>query len=137
MKPGVLCLMLLSGCSFLSPSEDPTIYEYTLTWFCVSPEGCQRMEELQRIDRVTLDDYDLHFTSTEDASFTADAKRVASDSLGVSCSWVYFLSLFGHELEPGKLCFTPGGFEVHLSIPDEDPATSSKWVVAARDLSLQ
>ena len=138
MKPGVLCLLLLSGCSFLSPSEDPTVYEYALTWFCVSNEGCERTEELQRIDRVTLDDFDLHFTSTQDESFATDAKRVASDSVGgVRCSLLHFLSLFGHELEPSKFCFTPGGFEVHLSIPDEDPATHSKWVVSARDLALQ
>lgn len=137
MKSGVLCLVLLSGCSLLSSSEDPTTYEYALTWFCVSPEGCERTEELQRIDRATIDDFDVHFTSTQDESFATDAKRVASDSLGVRCSWLYFLSLFGHELERSKLCFKPSGFELDLSIPNEDPATHSKWVVSARDLALQ
>jgi hypothetical protein len=29
------------------------------------------------------------------------------------------------------------GFEADLSIPNQDPTTHSKWVVAARDLALQ
>lgn len=136
MKSGVLCLVLLSGCSLLSSSEDPTTYEYALTWFCVSPEGCERTTEVQRIDRATVDFWDVRFLSTQDESFLEDAKSVRSDTLAVRCSWLHFLSLFGHELEPSKFCFTPGGFEVHLSIPDEDPATSSKWVVSARDVRL-
>jgi hypothetical protein len=137
MKPGVLCLLLLSGCSSLSPSDDSDVVEYTLTWYCISPEGCERTAEVQRIDRATVDFWDVRFMSTQDESFAEDAKSVGSDTLAVRCSWLHFLSLFGYELEPSKFCFTPGGFEVHLSIPDEDPATHSKWVVSARDLSLQ
>lgn len=137
MKPGVLCLLLLSGCSSLSPSDDEDIVEYTLTWYCVSPESCERAAEVQRIDRATVDFWDVRFLSTQDESFVEDAKSIRSDTLAVRCSWLHFLSLFGHELEPGKFCFTPGGFEVHLAIPDEDPATHSEWVVSARDVRLQ
>jgi hypothetical protein len=136
MKPGVLWLCLLSGCSFLLPSDDPVVTEFTLTWFCVSPEDCERAEDVARIDRVTLTDFYLHFTSTRDATFGADAQIIRSDSLGSDCSWLYFLSLFGHDLEPQKLCKAPGGVEIQLSIPDPDPATSSKWVVYARRVDL-
>lgn len=137
MKPGVLCLSLLSACSFLSPSDDPIVSDYALTWFCVSPEGCERAEEVMRIDRVTLTDFFyLHFTSTQDASFGVDGQRILSDSLPGQCSRLHFLSLFGYELEPSRLCLTPGGFDVELSIPNQDPTTHSKWVVAARDVSL-
>lgn len=137
MKIGVLCLLLLSGCSSLSPSDESDIVEYTLTWYCISPEGCERTAEVERIDHAIVDFWDVRFTSTQDESFVEDAKSVRSDTLAVRCSWLYFLTLFGHELEPSKFCFTPGGFEVHLSIPDEDPATFSKWVVSARDVRLQ
>lgn len=136
MKSGVLCLLLLPACSFLSPSE-PTPFEYALTWYCVSAEGCGRMEEVMRIDRVTVTDYYyFHFASTQDESFGEDAQKIITDSLEARCSWLYFLSLFGHELERSKLCYNPGGFEIELSIPNEDPATHSKWVVAGRDSSL-
>lgn len=137
MKPGVLCLCLVSGCSFLSPSDEPIVAEYALTWFCVSSESCERAEDLARIDRVTLTDFHLHFTSTRDAAYGVDAQIIRSDSLGSDCSWLYFLSLFGHDLERQKLCKAPGGFEIELSIPNEDPATSSKWVVAARKVDLR
>lgn len=138
MKRGMLCLSLLSACSVLSPSnDDPIVVEYEVTWFCVSPEGCERAEEVMRIDRMTLTDFFyLHFTSTQDASFAADAQRILSDSLGSNCSGLHYLSLLGHELEPSRLCVAPGGFDIDLSIPNEDPTTHSKWVVSARDLSL-
>jgi hypothetical protein len=136
MKPGVLCLLLLPACSFLSPSNDPETYEYALTWFCVSPDGCEHEEELTWIDRVSIDDFMFHFTSTQDETFSEDAMRVASDTLGVGCSWLYYLSVLGHDLERSKFCVAPGGFELELAIPNEDPATHSQWVVSGRDLSL-
>lgn len=137
MKPGVLCLSLLSACSFLSPS-DPILDEFVLTWYCVSSEGCEGAEEVRRIDRLTVTDfYEFHFTSTQDASFSEDAQQILSDSLGNDCSWLHDLSLFGHALEPSRLCVAPGGFDFELSIPNQDPAAHSKWVVSARDLSLR
>ncbi len=139
MKRGILCLSLLSACSWLSPSDDPIVGGYAVTWYCVSPEGCERVEEVTRIDRVTVTDFFyLHFTSTQDESFEGvDAQTIDSDTLGIGCSLVYYLSLFGHELEPSRVCNAPGGFDIELSIPNEDPATHSKWVVSARSLSLQ
>jgi hypothetical protein len=129
-------LLLLPACSFLSPSEKPDTYGYTLTWHCISSKGCERSEEVTRIDRVIKKGYDFHFTSTLDESFGEDALMILSDSLGFGCDWLYDLSLFGHDLERSRLCFNPGGFELELSIPNEDPATSSQWVVAAQDLDL-
>jgi hypothetical protein len=67
-------------------------------------------------------------------TFSVTLAYASPEALG--CSWLYFLSLFGHELERSKFCRTPGGFELELSIPNEDPTTHSKWVVAGRDLDL-
>jgi hypothetical protein len=137
MKRGVLCLSLLSACSFLAPSEDPIVVEYALTWFCESPEGCERAAEAMRIDRMTRTDFFyLHFTSTQDAAFSTEAQIIESDTLGSDCSWLYYLSLFGHDMERQKLCRAPGGFEIELSIPNADPATFSKWVVSAQKVNL-
>jgi hypothetical protein len=131
-------LLLLPACSdFWSPDDDPVIYEYALTWTCASAEGCERAADVSRIDRLTVDNYyDFLFTSTHDPSFAQDALRVNSDATGSGCFWLYFLSLFEHELERSRVCATPGGIEFELSIPNPDPATHSQWLVAARDLRL-
>jgi hypothetical protein len=134
VKAGMLCVLLLSGC--LSSDDSPTVYEYALTWTCLSSAGCERMEEVARIDRMEEVRRDCRFTSTRDESFGANAQRIVSDFLPPGCSWVYFLSLFGHELERSRICFLPGGFELDLSIPNEDPATQSLWLVEGRDLDL-
>ena len=132
----MLCLLLLSGC--LTHNDRPTADHFALTWTCRSPESCERAQELERIDRMELMLYgrDCHFTSTQDLTFAADAKQILSDLLPPGCSWLYFLSLFNHELPRSRLCFVPGGFELELAIPNQDPATSSMWLVEGRDLSL-
>lgn len=140
MKLAVLCLLLLSGCSNLwFPEADrPEVVEFALTWTCVSVDGCERAEDVSRIDHLTVTNYfyDFHFTSTQDPSFEADALRVTADVLGRGCFFLYFLTLFGHELERAPGCLTPGGFETQVSIPNADPATHSQWLLTARDLSL-
>ena len=134
MKPAMLCLLLLSGC--LTNDEPPTVYEFALTWTCRSPEGCERTDEVQRIDRLENVRRDCQFMSTQEASFTADAKLVISDFLPERCFWLYFLTLFDHELERSRICFIAGGFELELSIPNEDPTTYSMWLVEGRDVDL-
>ena len=134
MKPGILCLLLLSGC--LSSDVPPIVGEYALTWTCLSPEGCERVEEVARIDRMERAGTDYQLTSTLDETFAADAKRVASDLLPPHCAWLYFLSLFGHELERSEICFGPATLELQLAIPNEDPTTSSMWLVEGRDVDL-
>ncbi len=137
MKPVVLCLLLLSACSSCSSSDEPEIDEYALTWYCISPEGCERTEQVERIDRATRTSlFDYQFTSTQDESYREDALRVTADSIGTDCDWLYYITLFGHDLERSRLCSNPGGFELELSIPNEDPATHSQWVVAAQDMDL-
>lgn len=134
MKPGLLCLLLLGGCWTL---DDPTpVYNYALTWTCLSPEGCERTDEVERIDRMQRVTRDCHFTSTEDESFNADAKLVISDFLPRHCLWVYLLSLFDQELPPSEFCFVVGGFEWELAIPNADSSTFSMWLVEGRDVSL-
>jgi hypothetical protein len=134
VKPGILCLLLLSGCL---PQEDPPrVFDYALTWTCRSPEGCERMEEVQRIDRLQTIIRDCQFTSTQDASFSADATLVISEFLQDRCYWLYFLTLFDHELPQSRFCFTVAGFEWEFAIPNEDPATSSMWLVEGRDVNL-
>ena len=137
MKSGTLCLLLLltPACSFLEPSHDPEDSEYALTWYCISPEGCEHAEELSRIDGVTLDGYyDFYFTSSQDPSFSEKAERLITEVLPVGCSWLYFLMFLGHDLERSMLCSSPGGFELELSIPNDDLATYSQWVVSGRKL---
>jgi hypothetical protein len=137
MKHGVLCLLLLSACSLLGPeSREPAIFEYALIWTCLSPEGCERTEDVARIDHVQFIDRDGRFTSTQDASFSASARIFFGNSLPDACAWLDLLSLFGHALERGPLCDVPGGFELELSIPNQDPATSSLWLVEGRDLDV-
>jgi hypothetical protein len=134
VKPALLCLLLLSGCW---PSEEPPhVYEYALTWTCRSAEGCERTDEVQRIDRLEEVDRDCHFKSTQDESLGADAKLVLSDFLAKRCYWIYFLTLFEHELERSRLCFIPGGFELDLAIPNQDPTTYSMWLVEGRRVDL-
>lgn len=133
MKPGVLCLLLLSGCFF---SDELPVRNYSLTWTCLSPDGCERTEEVAQIDRMERVRFDCEFTSTQDEAFVANAKRIDSEFLPPGCSWLYFLTLFGHELERSRFCNVPGGFELELSIPSEDPTTSSMWLVEGRDVKL-
>jgi hypothetical protein len=128
--------LLLSACSSCSSSDGSDAYEYALIWYCISPEGCERTEQVEQIDRATEEGFDYQFTSTQDESFSEDALRVTADTIGINCDWLYSLSLFGHDLERSRLCFNPGGFELELSIPNEDPATHSQWVVAAQDMDL-
>lgn len=135
MKPGLTCLLLLlPACSFLSPSDDPSTYEYIVTWYCVSPEGCEHADEAAPIDRATGRGTEFHFTSTQDTSYSEEALRVLSSMLPYRCFWLHELSFFGHDLEQSRLCYTAGGFELDLSIPNEDPATQSQWLVVGRDV---
>jgi hypothetical protein len=133
VKCGMLCLLLLAGCG---DSYEPYIEDYELVWKCRTPEGCERTEEVERIDRMKLVNNDAFFTSTQDESFAAEAKRIYTTQLPGACSWLYFLSLFGHELERSMICFGAATFELELSIPNEDPSSSSTWLVEGRYVGL-
>lgn len=134
MKLAVLCSLLLSGCLAENPPPKPV--EYALTWICQSPEGCERSQDVARIDRVVEDQYSYHFTSTQEPSISADAELIPSDSLPPGCDWLYYLSLFGHELGPSRICYSAATFELQLAIPNQDPTTSSMWLVEARDVKV-
>ena len=135
MKPGILCVLLLSGCLTTEEPYDPQ--EYALTWTCLSPEGCEHSGEVARINRMErAGGGEWLFTSTLDETFAADARVVTSDLLPRNCAWLYFLSLFDPELEPGQFCFGPAVLEIDLAIPNEDPTTYSMWLVEGRDVNL-
>ena len=136
MKYAVLCLMLLPSCGFFEPTYEPATHRYVLTWYCRSPGGCERTQEVAVIDRAIEVGYDITFTSTQDPSFEVEGSLLYLDSLPYACAWIYYLSFFGHELERSRLCHNAGGFELELSIPNEDPAVHSEWVVSGRDQSL-
>jgi hypothetical protein len=137
VKFGVLCLLLLPACFLLETSDEPYVLEYEVTWICLSPEGCERTDEVSRIDYLTVTNYyDFHYTSTQDDSFGLDVKGVDSDTLEDDCLWLVFPPLFGQELEWAKTCHLPGGLDTELSIPNADPATSSRWFMKQRDPSL-
>lgn len=127
MNARVLCLLLLSSC------EDPLAYDYALSWVCKSPGGCERAEEVMLIDRLNLAGMYYYFQSTRDQLYIETAQRFDSDSLPAGCWWLYGFSLFGHELEPAKLCNTAGGLDLELSIPNRNPTTRSEWLVEARE----
>lgn len=134
MKRGMLCLLLLSGCW---SSDGPRVEEYALTWTCLSSGGCERAEEVERIDRMTTRDRtEAQFTSTLNPDFAADATVVYSNVRPEECGWLYFLSLFGHELERGSICVGPASFQLELSIPNEDPTTYSMWLVEGLYVNL-
>lgn len=135
MKSGLLCLlMLLPSCSLLEPSYEPVTYKFELTWYCISPEGCERAQEVVRIDRATEIDLSVTFTSTQDPAFEEEGALLTVESLPEECAWLYYLSFFEHDLERSKYCNNVGGFELELSIPNDDPATHSRWVVSGRDV---
>lgn len=130
MKARILWVLLLPACSYLALDG----YDYSLTWVCRSPEGCERSAEVALLDRLIVSDHVLGFVSTHNELYSEGAQRVDSDSLPDGCYLVHGLSLFGHELEPSPFCRTSGGFDLELSIPNRDSATQSEWLVEAREL---
>jgi hypothetical protein len=130
MRAGILCVLLLSAC------EDKINYDYGLTWVCLSPEGCERAEELRLFDRLDVNGDSFFFQGTSDGSIFQVAQRFGSESLPAGCWWLYGFSVFGQELEPSRLCSVSGGFDLELSIPNRNPATHSPWLVQARELGL-
>jgi hypothetical protein len=123
-------LLLLPACA-----DAGTAYDYALTWTCLSPDGCERVEEVRLVDRMNVNGDRFYFTSTRD-QFGEGAQRVASDLLPPECAWLHSFTLFGRELAPSLICRTAAGFELELSIPNRNPATYSEWVVDARDQGL-
>jgi hypothetical protein len=134
VKRGMLALLLLSGC--WKPEYPPEIEEYVLTWTCLSAEGCERAAEVQGVDRMKEVNGECHFTSTQDGTFAEDATLIFSTLLPGDCLWLSFLSVFDHELERAVFCYGPGGFEVELAIPNQDPTTYSMWLVEGRNVDL-
>lgn len=127
MKTGLLCLLLLSACS------DEIPYDYALSWTCLSPDGCERSEEVKLIDRLNVDGSFFYFHSSRDQPYSEGAQRFGSESLPAGCWWLQGFAIFGQELEPSKLCSVSGGFELELSIPNRNPTTRSDWFVEARE----
>lgn len=134
MKPATLCILLLSACSDLTTEYNYRAYE--LTWSCLSPDGCERTEQVVLTDRVEIGNGSdvIEFRSTHDEYFVEFAQLLASEELPAECAWVYSLTLFAHELERSRFCRTSQGFELELSIPNRDPATRSDWRIEGREV---
>lgn len=134
MKPAMLCLLLLSACSDVTP--EPTYRAYELTWRCLSSEGCERAEQVALVDRAEIDDGSevIAFLSTRDLYFSELAQVIPSASLPAECSWLYGFSLSARELEPSRFCRTARGFELEVSIPNRDLMTHSEWFVEGREI---
>lgn len=129
VKPGILCLLLLTACS-----GSYVAYDYELTWTCLSSEGCERADAVMLVDRMSIDHDAVLFLSTRTSEFVWGGQRVASDALPAECVWMYGSYFFGHELEPPPtICETEEGLEIELSIPNAIPTTSSQWLVEARE----
>lgn len=134
MKPAVLCLLLLSGCS--DPFGVRNYRTYELTWTCLSPDSCERTDQVALIDRAVIINGDdaVEFVSSRDGLFWDYAQMVTSDDLPEGCFWLHDVSFFALDLEPGRFCRTSGKLELELSIPDRDPATVSEWRVDGREI---
>lgn len=132
MKRAMLCLLLLAACE-LDAARNYSVYK--LTWTCLSPERCERAQEVMLVNRAKITDGDVFvwFESTRDPAFLSVGQRVLSDELPTECSWLHGFFLFGLELEPSRFCRTSNGFELELSILDQNPATQSEWLVEARE----
>lgn len=133
MKPGMLCSLLVLACSCSGTwFEDRPVLAYTLHWTCISPEGCERAEQVALIDRLGIREDFCDFWSTGDGTFRIWADLLGSDSLPPDCFLLASFAVFGHEVEPSLLCYTEEDFEVELSIPDRDSPTHSKWRLEGR-----
>lgn len=134
MKPAVLCLLLLSACS--DPFNVRNYSVYRLTWTCVSPDGCERTDQVALVDRAEIvDGFDfIDFLSSRASSFRENAQLVPSDALPPDCVLLYGLVLFTQELEPFRFCRISRGFEMEPSIPDQDSTTYSMWFVEGREI---
>jgi hypothetical protein len=124
-----LYLLLLLPACVPDPADE---YDYTLAWLCRSAAGCERTEKVKLIDRLNVIGDSFDFKSSRTYYFNQSAQRVASDSLPPGCALLRALSLFGHELEPSKICEVADGFDLELSIPNANLATSSVWLMQAR-----
>lgn len=133
MKPAVLYLLLLSACE-LKAARNFGVYE--LTWTCLSPEGCERAEEVTLIDcaEVANDGDWVRLWSTRDEAFSDLAEMVPADELPAGCYGLHGFSFFGIETESSRICRTSGRIELDLSIPNRDPATHSQWWVEGREI---
>lgn len=133
MKRAMLCLLLLAACE-LDAARNYDVYK--LTWTCLSPDGCERAQEVMLVNRATITHGDVFvwFESTRAPTFRSLGQRVRSDELPAECSWLHGFSLFGFELEPSRFCHISNGFELELSIPNQDPAARSEWLVEAREI---
>lgn len=133
MRAGLRCLLLL----LLPACTDQLNYEYELRWVCVSPEGCERTEEVMLFNRLNVTEPRFFFISTRSVDHhVEDAQRLDSTSLPDGCWWLYGFVIFGHELEPSKVCSTSGGYDFELSIPNRNLVTHSEWLVEAREFGI-
>jgi hypothetical protein len=130
MRAGILCLLLLSAC------DDKVPYDYGLTWTCLSPEGCERAEELRLFDRLNVYGDTFFFLNARDSWVDESAQRLGSETVPAGCWLLYGFSTFGRDLEPSKLCSVSGGFDLELLVPNRDPSTYSHWLVEARELGV-
>ncbi len=89
---------------------------------------------MELLNRLNVWDDAFIFLSTRTMEFHTGGQRVASDALPAGCASLYGVFIFGHELEPSKVCRIGDGFELELSIPNAISTTSSKWLGKARDL---
>ncbi|ACY14663.1 hypothetical protein Hoch_2118 [Haliangium ochraceum DSM 14365] len=119
----------MSGCLF----EDVPTYKYRTTWVCTM-DDCGRATAVVEYDQAKLRAGELELTSTVDEALFTDGIVGRSGTVPSQCRLVFGLNLFGHELEPSMLCFLPSGFELTVSIPDENAETSSTWLLMAREL---
>jgi hypothetical protein len=134
MKPAVLCLLLLAACELEAARNYRT---YEVTWTCLSPEGCERTDQVALIDRAEIinESFFVNFMSTRGELFWGRGQMMPSDTLPAGCYWLYGPPLFEMDLGPSRFCRSSEAFELELAILNRDPATHSKWLVEGRQIA--
>lgn len=129
--PPLVCALSigLMGCE---QSSDP--YTHSMSWSCISAQGCTRADVVQKYDRACIDTTEVFFFTTDDPIGSVSMSRIPAESDADECDELLGLNLFGYPLEPLLLCRASYGFVVELAIPDSNPATSSAWRVEMRPL---
>ncbi|ACY16690.1 hypothetical protein [Haliangium ochraceum] len=131
-KLRVLCCLFgiwLLGCGSLGDQ-----YTHSVAWTCASPEGCERVDLVERFNRSWIGTNQIYLHSTFDETVSNRATRIPSDSVPEGCDELHGLALFGHSFDPLAFCKSSGGFRMELSIPNANPAEFSEWRVDMKTL---
>lgn len=130
MNRGILYMSLALACSLSCDLDEYPWLEYSMSWTCLSPDGCERAEQVALVDRVAILEKPYNFCefwSTRNAEYRWFADLLDSDSLPPDCYLMTGFAIFGYEPDAPLLCRTESGFTLELSILNQDNSKYSRW----------